>query len=191
VWTQNAFESTPSCLCSVCGVTMTKTGGVLVGSPQKYIYEDAVGRQIHSMIELGCPVFIGDTNGSVAEAKERVRRVGGRVDGVEDRVDSVEVRLARLEAENRGLHDSVVSLMAENSELRARLNEKIELDVTGLVDWLSQMVMLHSRNLLPTVPATVTGVPLALPAPVAELIIEVGRPREREPVLVRRTPSDE
>jgi hypothetical protein len=46
------------------------------------------------------------------------------------------------------------------------------------------MAMMHAQHQLPTVPATVTDVPLALPAPVAELIIEVGR--VREPVPVRR-----
>jgi len=122
------------------------------------------------MIELGCPVFIGDTNGTLAEAKERVRMVNGRVDGVEDRVVSVEDRITALEQ--------------ENEDLRARLDTKIELDVSGLVQWLSEMAALHAQNQLPTVPASVTGVPLTLPAPVAALVIEVGRAKEREAVLI-------
>jgi len=141
-----------------------------IGSPQKFHYSDAAGRQINTMVELGCPVFVGDTNGTLAETKDKVRHVGSRVDGVENRVDSVEDRLSALET--------------ENAELRTRLDAKIELDVSGLVEWLSEMALLHLKNQLPTVPATVTGVPLALPAPVAALVIEVGKLKERQEAVL-------
>ena len=48
------------------------------------------------------------------------------------------------------------------------------------------MPALHAKNLLPMVPASVTGVPLVLPAPVASLIIEVGRVKEKVPVEMKK-----
>jgi hypothetical protein len=112
-----------------------------------------------SMVELECPVFIGDTNGAVGEVKQRNRHVTRRVDGLEGRTESIEERLDRLEAENQ--------------DLRAKVEAKTEIDVTELVSWLAGMVKEHVERQMPTIPVSVRGAQYALPEPVANMIIDV------------------
>ena len=97
VWQQDQWSSTVEMTCKVCGVTwdpMSK--GTL-----NHEYVDAMGRRISSLVELPCPVFIGDTNGAVAETKYRVRMV-------KDKVESMEERLQRLEDENTNLKRTLI-----------------------------------------------------------------------------------
>jgi len=122
-------------------------------------YRDACGNQMTSMVELECPVFIGDTNGAVGEVKQRNRHVTRRVDGLEGRTESIEERLDRLEAENQ--------------DLRAKVEAKTEIDVTELVSWLAGMVKEHVERQMPTIPVSVRGAQYALPEPVANMIIDV------------------
>ena len=156
--------------CNVCGVTVLTTFTQADRAGMDYHYRDAYGKEIHSMEPLGCPTFIGDTNGAVMDVRGKTRALTGRMDGVETKVESVEDRVARLER--------------DNVDLRAQLNAKIELDVSGLVAWLAEMAALHAQNQLPSVPATINGQPLTLPAPVATMVFEVGKVTTREPVLI-------
>ena len=96
-WEQEQWSSSIEMTCKVCGVTwepMSK--GTL-----NHEYIDAMGRRISSLIELPCPVFIGDTNGAVAETKHRVRQV-------KDKVETMDERLHRLEEENINLKQLIV-----------------------------------------------------------------------------------
>lgn len=139
--------------CKVCGVTERND---LIRTDRKgmgHHYVDVYGVAMTSVVELFCPTFIGDTNGTLGEAKQRVR-------GLDIKMETVEARLDRLEQDNQ--------------YLREQLEAKINLDVTGLVEWLSQMAKLSAEARLPTTSVTVAGLGLEVPTPVADLVRGVG-----------------
>jgi len=143
-----------------------------------YDYVDAKGRTFQTMIELGCPMFILDEYGAIRENRQMVRNVDDRVDYVDDRVDDTEHRVDNME-------DRLTDLERENAVLRDRLSQPI--DVTAMVEWLAEMVAISAAQKLDTVEIQVEGKRVAaLPAPVANLIIDVGSLDEREVVPVRR-----
>lgn len=142
-------------VCSVCGV-QESTGSVIMPGGAKgmsYVYRDATNKEIVSMIPLGCPTFIGHVNGAIGEAKQRIRNLDAHI-------ETVDARLDRLEADNLYLRD--------------QLEAKIQLDVTGLVEWLGQMAKLAAEAQLPMAPVTVAGLPLEIPTPIADLVKGVG-----------------
>lgn len=133
-------------------------------------YTDAKGRIFSTMQELGCPAFILDEMGAIRENRQMLRNVDDRVDYVDDRVGDVVDRLAALEA--------------ENAEMRARLEQRV--DVTALVDWLSDMVAVAAAQKMQTVGVVLDdGRRAELPHPVANLILDLGDVREREKVPVQ------
>lgn len=160
--------------CSVCGVT--ELGSFVMadhaGSQSPlYTYRDVKGNQMTSLIPLGCPTFMVDHKGFTMENRERVRQVDDRVDGVGYRVSDVEARMERLEA--------------ENAELKAQVGSNVA-DIGAVVDWLSEMVALHQQSQLETVEVQVAGRVAALPAPVADMILNLGAVTEREKVPAYR-----
>lgn len=61
--------------------------------------------------------------------------------------------------------------------------------MTALVDWLGEMVAINAAQKLQTVQVQIEGRPLvALPTPVADLILQVGSVKEA--VLVEKTRND-
>ena len=151
--------------CRVCGVTERRD---LIRADRKgmnYHYSDAYGVQITSMVPLSCPTFLGDPNGAIAEAKQRVRKH-------DVMLETVDARLDRLEA--------------DNLYLREQLEAKIQLDVTGLVAWLSQMSQLSVQAQLPTTAVQVAGLPYEVPTPIADLVQGVG-----VTINVRAEPEDD
>lgn len=140
-------------VCRVCGVTMRSDLIRPDRKGMKYHYVDAFGLSLTSMIELFCPTFIGDTNGAVGEAKQRVRHLDVQMETVHDRLDRLE---------------------ADNQYLREQLEAKIQLDVTGLVEWLGQIAKMSATAHLPTTQVSVAGLPLEIPTPMADLIRGVG-----------------
>jgi hypothetical protein len=158
--------------CAACGVTLLNKYIRPDRQGMSFRYRDALGREIISLVELGCPTFLGDVAGAAAESKQRIRGLDGRVDHVLDRVDTVEDRLARLEA--------------ENAELRAKVDARPEIDVTEMVEWLATLVQRSVEARLPTLPVSVRGQQYALPEPVANMIIDVAVIEKSEPVPVKR-----
>lgn len=153
-WSSDWLNDTDGRTCKVCGV-VEKSGSLIradrKGMPHHYV--DAFGVAITSMVELTCPTFIGDMGGAVAETKGRVRNL-------DSQMETVDARLDRLEQHNQYLQDQLTS--------------KIQLDVNGLVNWLTQMVQLNIQNQLPTTVVEVAGLPLEIPSPIADLIRGVG-----------------
>ena len=150
-WLNNPGGSSAECI--VCGVTIRKD---LIRPDRKgmnFHYVDAYGLQLSSMIELDCPVFIGDTNGAIGEAKQRVR-------GHDVILETVDARLNRLEQHNQYLQE--------------QLEAKIQLDVNGLVAWLSQVSQMSAQAQLPTTQVAIAGLPFEIPTPIAELVRGVG-----------------
>lgn len=139
-------------------------------------YTDAKGNTFTSQKPLGCPVFILDHMGTTMENRGMLREHDDRLDGVADHLDDHEDRLARLEA--------------ENEVLRSKLEERI--DVTAVVEWLSDMVAQAAALKLQTVQVQIEGRPVAaLPPPLANLIIDVGT-RTQELVEARpKKPPEE
>lgn len=154
-------------VCRVCGVTEVK-GGVNADhagfdpldkerlmkgrtAVSIYTYWDAKNNRFESQVPLGCPTFMLDHKGLTMENKERVRRVDDRVDGVEDRIDLLESRVDEAQA-----------------------------DIKAVVDWLREMVELHAAQGQDTVQVSIEGQDtVALPAPVAQMIIDIGQVREK------------
>lgn len=163
VW-EGGWSSDGSMSCKVCGVTLRPNVIMAGNSGLNYHYTDAFNKQISSLVPLSCPVFIGDTNGAVAEVKERSRKLKGQVTVVEGRVDSVEERLARLERENEAL--------------RAEVAAKTNIDVTALVNWLSEMVAQSAAMNQPSRTIEVQGQQYALPAPVVDLVVTLANERD-------------
>ncbi len=142
-------------VCSVCGV-QESTGSVIMPGMAKgmsYVYRDATNKEIVSMIPLGCPTFIGHVNGAIGEAKQRIRNLDAHIETVDDRLDRLE---------------------ADNLYLREQLESKINLDVTGLVEWLGQMAKMAAEAQLSMSPVVVNGLPLEVPTPIADLVRGVG-----------------
>jgi len=126
------------------------TGNVVSGL--NYVYRDAGGKELVSMVPLPCPAFVGHTDGKVAEHSLRIRSVTGRV-------ESIEERLNRLES--------------ENSELRVALEQRPPIDLGALAAWIEEQVVAR----LPHQPVTVVQMPVAeerekvgLDRPVEEVI---------------------
>jgi len=143
-----------------------------------WTYVDAKGRQFTSGKKLGCPTFFLDEMGAIRENREMVREVDDRVDYTDDRVDDVEERVESVE-------ERLARLEAENATLKARLDAGF--DVTAMVEWLGEMVALHAAQRLATVEVQVEGrQTVALPAPVANMILNVGKVTECEPAPIRR-----
>lgn len=142
-----------------------------------FIYQDAKGKTFESQVPLGCPVFVGDEIGTTMANKERYRQVDDRVDGVEDRVDDVtEVAVSN--------EDRITRLEMENRELRSRV-DSAQGDVTAVVQWLAEMVALHTASNRESVQVHVEGRGVAaLPPPVAELILDLGALPQRVQVPV-------
>lgn len=149
--------------CRVCGVTERRDLVRVDRKGMNYHYVDAMGLTITSLVPLSCPTFIGDTNGTLAETKGRVRKH-------DVQLETVDARLDRLEA--------------DNIYLRSVLETKIELDLNGLVAWLAQMSQLSAQAQLPTTPIEITGLSYEVPVPIAELVQGVG-------VTIVVTPEDE
>ena len=149
--------------CRVCGVSERTDLIRADRKGMKYHYVDAYGVQMTSMVQLYCPTFIGDTNGTLAETKGRVRNL-------DCQMETIDSRLERLER--------------DNIYLREQLEAKIQLDVTGLVDWLSQVAALARQNELASTRVEVAGLPYAVPMPVADLIRGVGTTIDIEAELV-------
>ena len=118
----------------------------------KYHYVDAYGIAMTSMVELGCPTFLGDVPGAVGEAKQRIRKL-------DSEMETAQARLDRLEADNQ--------------YLRAKLEEKVTIDVTGFVQWLGEIKAMAEAASLPMAPVNVGGLPYEVPVPVANMIIDV------------------
>ena len=175
--------------CRVCGVSVSQEvilaehagygdEGRGLGDPNNrvktYVYEDAKGNTIISQKPLGCPVFILDHMGTTMENRAMIREVDDRIDHTDDRVDVHEDRLARLEADNLAL--------------RAKLEERI--DVTAMVDWLSDLVAQSAALKMQTVQVQIEGRNVAaLPPAIANLIIDVGA-RTQEPIAIPRQPPE-
>lgn len=139
--------------CRVCGVTMRAD---LIRADRRgmnFHYVDAFGTAMTSLVELSCPTFLGDVPGAVAETKGRVRNLDCQMETVHDRLDRLE---------------------KDNLYLREQLGAKIQLDVTGLVDWLGQMAQMAAQAGLPMSGVTVAGLPLEVPMPIADLVRGVG-----------------
>jgi hypothetical protein len=140
-------------------------------------YVDAKGRVFQTTKELGCPMLLLDEFGAIRENRQMVREVDDRVDYVDDRVDDVVDRTDTIE-------DRVIELERQNAELRARLDQPI--DVTAMVEWLAQMVALSAAQKLETVEVQIGGRRVAaLPPPVVDLILDVGAIEQREQLPVR------
>lgn len=142
-------------VCAVCGV-QESTGSVVMPGMAKgmaYVYRDATNKEIVSGIPLGCPTFVGHVNGSIGEAKQRIRGLDVQMETVHDRLDRLE---------------------ADNLYLREQLEAKIQLDVTGLVAWLGTMAKLAAEAQLPMSPVVVNGLGLEVPTPIADLVKGVG-----------------
>jgi outer membrane murein-binding lipoprotein Lpp len=141
-----------------------RSGSVTGKKSRLYHYRDASGKVISSLVPLSCPAYIGDVNGAVGEAKQRIRNVTGRVGTVESKVESMDARVARLEAENEAL----------KAQVSANRMEVVE-----FVQWLGQMVAEHAQKGLPSVRVEVQGQNYQLPQPVARVITSIGAlPRE-------------
>lgn len=185
--------------CTVCGVEVYPPGAYVMAdhagmgqdpvladaAAQKrmtnFTYVDAKGNVIHSPVALGCPVFMLDHKGETMANKERHRQLDDRVDGVDDRLDEIA----------GSLEERLYALEAENSGLRARV-DAAQADVNAVVDWLSQMVALHTANNLETVKVHIEGRPVAaLPPPVADLILNLGQVHEKVPVILDAEFSEE
>lgn len=148
-----------------------------------YTYTDAKGREFQTTMELGCPMLLVDEAGAIRENRQMVRNVDDRVDYVDDRVDDSEHRIESVE-------DRLTGLEQENIELRAKIEERI--DVTAMVEWLSDMVAVAAAQKLATVNVQIEGGAVAaLPEPVANLIIDIARVPERELVPVREMKGSE
>jgi len=184
--------------CMVCGVEEIPPGGFIMADHagmgqdpvaqkaksgkrmvEMYTYIDAKGQQFTSMTPLGCPTFMLDHKGMTMENRERIRQVDDRVDRTEDRVDDVSALALS--------HDDRISLLErENAELRTRV-DAAQADITAVVNWLKDMAAIHAAQQRDVVMVQVEGKePVALPPPVAELILDLGAVRVKEPVLVRR-----
>lgn len=138
--------------CAVCGVTERTR---LIRADRKgmdYHYVDAYGVAMSSLVPLGCPTFLGDVAGAAAETKQRVRNLDAQH-------ETMDARMTRLEQ--------------DNAYLRAKLEEKITVDVTGLVEWLAQVAALSNQAGLPSLPVSVAGLSYEVPKPVADMIIDV------------------
>lgn len=139
-----------------------------------YHYVDAKGRSFSSAKPLGCPAFLLDEMGAIRENREMLREVDDRVDYTDDRVDDVEEKVESIE-------ERLARLETENAAMKVRLDQKF--DVTAMVEWLAEMVALSAAQKLATVQVQIEGRQVAsLPAPVANLIIDVGNVAERETV---------
>lgn len=183
-WEACSWEANGERQCLVCGCSevplvradMEDRRGSQTGKKSRlYHYRDARGNTISSLIPLACPVYLGDVNGAVGEAKQRIRNVTGRVDTVEGRVEGLDARLARLEAENEALRAQVQANQA---------------DVGAFVQWLGQMVAEHSARGLPAVTVGVSGREYRLPPPVASVITAIGAvPDTLDAEVVAVTPA--
>ena len=123
-------------------------------SANLYTYIDAKNNRFTSMTPLGCPTFMLDHKGTTMGNKERVRQVDDRVDHVEDKIDALQEDM-----------------------------DSIKTNLSAMVQWLQEMVALHQQEKRPTVQVTIEGgTPVALPAPVAQMIVELGQVQQREPV---------
>ena len=153
-WSNDWLNDMGGRTCKVCGV-VEKTGHLIRPDRKgmEHHYVDAFGVQMTSMTELSCPTFIGDMGGAVAETKGRVRQL-------DEQMETVDARLERLEKHNQYLQD--------------QLEAKIQLDVTGLVNWLNQVVKLSAEAQLPTTTVEVAGLGYSIPSPIADLVRGVG-----------------
>ncbi len=182
--------------CIKCGVEVLPPGGLILADHAGFGDEGrqllkgkkptdmwtyvADGKTITSRKKLGCPVFILDPIGQGLENRAMLREVDDRVDYTDDRVDDVEHRTDSIE-------DRVIELERQNIELQTKLAERV--DVTSLVEWLAEMVALSAAQKLETVQVQIAGhQPAALPAPVANLIIDIAafQTPERELVPVQK-----
>lgn len=184
--------------CKVCGVEEIPPGGFVMADHagmgqdpvaqqasngkrmvEMYTYIDAKGNQFTSMTPLGCPTFMLDHKGMTMENRERIRQVDDRVDRTEDRVDDV----AALALSH---DDRLAQLERENAELRTRV-DAAQADIGAVVSWLRDMAALHAAQQREMVMVQVEGRdPVALPPPVADLILDLGSVKQKEPVPVRR-----
>jgi len=175
-------------VCSVCGVeelSSTPTGDINAdhagfgdegralmegkAAVQSWTYVDAKGNRFTSQKRLGCPVFVLDHLGTTMENRAMLREVDDRVDHTDDRVDDVEGRIAALEASNVALQE--------------KLDQPI--DVTAMVAWLSDMVAISAaRKLGMTRVELEDGRVAQLPAPVADLIIDITADQRERVVLL-------
>ena len=139
-------------------------------------YVDAAGNAISTFEELSCPVWIGDPGSAVAQAKEGVRKVKGRVGDVEDKVESLEDRMARLEAENEAL--------------KAEVARKQGVDVTILMGWLTELAQQAARSRsIEAVEAR--GVQYQVPRQIVDVIDIVSlEPDPRKKVLIPARPIE-
>jgi hypothetical protein len=141
-------------------------------------YTDAHGNRISTFEELSCPVYLGDPGSAAATAKEHVRRVKKRLDGVEDQVDGVEGRVESIE-------DRLARLEAENELLRAEVARKPVVDARDLMEFLVEMAKtaVASRQLEAV---SMRGGERRVPRQLVDVIDAVSVPaEERERVLVR------
>jgi hypothetical protein len=150
----------------------------------QWTYVDAKGRQFTSAKQLGCPTFFLDEMGGIRENREMVREVDDRVDYTDDRVDDVEDRVGSQEHRVDSFEDRLIDLERENVVLREKLAQPI--DVTAMVEWLSDMAVEAARQKMETVEVQVEGRQVAaLPPPLVDLIIDVGSV-QKERALVPR-----
>lgn len=128
VWEQDLFGN-GELTCKVCGVTYR----AMSRSEFPYEYSDAMGKTIRTLVELSCPVFIGNTEGAAAETKQRVRNLSSKVETIDE-------RLQRLEEENQNL--------------REQIQEQQSLSEERLTTWLVNIMqqakgrMLEDRSIL-------------------------------------------
>jgi len=120
----------------------------------KYRYQDAFGVTFDSMVELSCPTFVGDVAGAAAESKQRIRQLSADLETANQRLD-------RLEQYNEYLIDQI--------------EKKMTLDAQGLVQWLQAMAALSAANNGETELVATGSRILALPSPVAQLMVEIGQ----------------
>jgi len=147
--------------CRVCGVTERRDLIRVDRKGMNYHYVDAYGIAITSLVPLNCPTFLGDVPGAVAEAKGRIRNLDTQMEQVHYRMEALE---------------------QQNMQLQAQLDAKIQLDVTGFVNWLSSMTALSATAQIATTPVDVAGLPYEVPTPIADLL--QGIATVREPVTI-------
>jgi len=122
-------------------------------------------------------------SGSVIQAKEGVRKVKGRVGDVENKVEVVEDKVESLE-------DRMARLEAENEALKAEVARKQEVDVTILMEWLTELAQQAARSRsIEAVEAR--GVQYQVPRQIVDVIDIVSlEPDPREKVLIPARPIE-
>ena len=174
--------------CRVCGCTkrtdLVRADRSRPGEKtQLNHYVDAAGNAISTFEELSCPVWIGDPGSAAAQAKEGVRKVKGRVGDVENKVEVVEDKVESLE-------DRMARLEAENEALKAEVARKQEVDVTILMEWLTELAQQAARSRsIEAVEAR--GVQYQVPRQIVDVIDIVSlEPDPREKVLIPARPIE-